>query len=109
MGEPRRGGLRSGGEHAADVDQVVGDDTEADPAFHAVGPFVATAIEAVPPLDDTDAPLTPGPPLLTVAEPALFLFALALRALGGSVRNADARDALRVRGRFIGARVERGV
>ena len=45
----------------------------------------------LPPLHDADAALTPGAPLLTVAEPALFLFALALRAAQESFRQRIGR------------------
>ena len=34
-------------EGAADVDEVVGDDAEPDPAFHSIVALVAAAIEAV--------------------------------------------------------------
>ena len=70
------------GDGASDVDQIVCDDTEADPAFHAVIAFVAAAGETVPALYDADASLAPGAPFLTVSEPALLLLAFALGALG---------------------------
>ena len=67
-----------------DVDEVVGDHAEPDPAPHSGVAFVAAAVEAVPALDHADAALAAGPPLLAVAEPALLLLALALGALGGT-------------------------
>ena len=78
----------------ADVDEVVGDHAEPDPALHAGIAFVAAAVEPVSPFDHADAPLASGPPFLAVAEPALLLLALALGALGGAIGNADAFDAL---------------
>lgn len=96
-------------EHAADVDQVVGQDAQADPAFHAGVTLVATPGQAMAPLHHADATFTPGPPSLAVLEPALLLFSLARGALGGPIGNTDPGHALGVRGVFIGARVERGV
>ena len=61
------------GDGASDVDQIVCDDTEADPAFHAVIAFVAAAGKGrLPALYNTDASLAAGAPFLTVSEPALF-------------------------------------
>jgi hypothetical protein len=74
-----RGGLRFHG--ATDVDNIVGDDTEPDPAAHTDVALVSAAVEAVPPLDDANASLGPGAPLLTVAEPAFPLLAFAFEAL----------------------------
>jgi hypothetical protein len=70
------------GECVADVDQVVGDDTEADPALDAGQAFVAAAVQAVASLQKADAAFTAGAPLLGVAEPTLLLEPIALRALG---------------------------
>lgn len=66
-----------------EVDQVVGDDAEADPALHARETFVATAVQAVAALEQTDAAFTAGAPLLGVAEPAFLLQSFALRAPPG--------------------------
>ena len=89
-------------EHAPDVDQIVRKDAQPDPAFHAVGTFVAAAVQSVSSLHDADPAFTPGPPPLPVFEPAFLLFPLARGALGGPVRYAHTRDALRVGGVFIG-------
>jgi hypothetical protein len=56
---------------ATDVDDVVGDDAEADPAVHSNGASVSAAIEAMSPFDDADASLASSAPFLAVAEPAL--------------------------------------
>jgi hypothetical protein len=64
-----------------DVDDVVGDDAEADPAVHSNVALVAAAGEAVSPFDYADAALASGTPLLAVAERALFLLAFAFGAL----------------------------
>ena len=91
----RRAGLRRGrlGHGAADVDESVGDDAEADPAFHSGVALVAAAVEAVSAFGHADAPLASGAPFLAVAEPALLLFAFARGAFGGAIGNADALDA----------------
>ena len=61
-------GLRAG---ASDVEEIVGDDTEPDPALHPVVAPVSTAGEAVSAFDDADASLASGAPFLAAAEPAL--------------------------------------
>src|SRR5947208_7117024 len=94
---------------ATDVDDIVGDHTESDPAVHADITFVAAAVETVATLDHTDASLTSDAPLLSVAEPALPLLTLAFGALGRAIGNADAPDAFGLRGRLIPERVESGV
>ena len=58
---------------SGDVDEVVGDDAKTHPSFHARGPLVATSIQPVSPLEQTDAALAAGAPLLRLAEPALLL------------------------------------
>src|SRR4249920_3697419 len=67
---------------AADGDEIVGDDAEAYPALHAGVALVAAAVEAMSALDHADAALAAGAPGLTSAEPALLLFAPALRTFG---------------------------
>src|SRR5258708_6412257 len=77
---------------AADVDKVVADDAQSNPTVHSVVAFVPAAIESRASLDLADAPFATGSPFLPVAEPALLLFLLAIGALGGTIRNADALD-----------------
>ena len=84
-------------ESAADVDHVVGDDAEADPALHSGKAFVAATSEPVPSLDDADASLAPGSPFLALSEPPLLLLAPAFETLRGAVGDADAFDAHRLR------------
>jgi hypothetical protein len=60
------------GEHAPDVDHIIRDDAQADPALHAGVPFVSTAIQTMSAFHDTDAPLTPGAPFLPILEPAFL-------------------------------------
>jgi hypothetical protein len=78
----------------ADI-EVVGDDAEADPSLHSILALVPATAETVPPLGNTDATFASGSPSLAVAEPALLLLALPLRALGGAVGNANPFDTLR--------------
>src|SRR5262249_41747890 len=67
---------------STDVDEIIGDHGEANPALHTVFASVAAAVQSVSPLDHADASLTSGAPFLTVAEPSLPLFASSLLALG---------------------------
>src|SRR5262249_29663525 len=91
---------------ATDIDEVVGDHAEADPAIHSDRSLVAATAKAVSPLDHADSPLASGAPLLAVTEPALFLLAFAFKAFGRAIGNADALDALRLRSSFIAGGIE---
>ena len=94
---------------ATDVDEVIGDHPEANPALHSGVAFVSAAIEPVPSLDHADATLAAGPPFLAVAEPALLLLAFALGAFGRAIGDADAPDPLGFGGRLVLGRVEAGI
>src|SRR5437867_12276393 len=94
-------GFRRSGESAADIDEVVADDAESDPAFHAVLSFVTTAIESMASLYEADPALASGSPFLAITEPALFLQLLALVALGRAVRNRQALHSQGVRCGFV--------
>src|SRR3974377_897783 len=78
-----------------DVDKIVGDYAEGNPALHSDIGLVAAAIETISPLDHADAPLAAGAPFLAVAEPALLLLAFALGALARPIGNAHALNAHR--------------
>src|SRR6478752_8338917 len=91
---------------AADVDEVIGDHAEPDPALHSCFALVSAAIEPMPPFDHADAALASGSPFLAVAEPTLLLFALALGALGGAIGDRDAFDAHRLGCRLVLGGVE---
>jgi hypothetical protein len=58
---------------AADVDEVIGNHAEPDPALHSGLALVSASVEAMPSLGDADASLASGAPFLPVAEPALAL------------------------------------
>jgi hypothetical protein len=66
----------------AEIDEIVGDDPEADPAFHSIVAGIPASVETVATLAYADTALTPRAPLLAAAEPAFFLLALAVGALG---------------------------
>src|SRR5215470_1216125 len=91
---------------ATDVDEIVGDDAEADPAIHSNRSLVAATAKAVSPFDDADAALASGAPLLAVTEPALFLLAFAFKAFGRPIGNTEALDALCLRSSFIAGGIE---
>ena len=91
------------------IDQVIGDDAQADPALDAGHAFVATAVQAVATFEQTDTTLAAGAPLLGVAEPAFLLEPLTLRALGGAIGDGDSFDAAGLRGEFIALREEGGI
>ncbi len=55
------------GHDAADVDEIISDHAEADPALHSGIAPVAAAIETVSPLDHADATLASGAPFLAVS------------------------------------------
>src|ERR1035438_5301739 len=81
LGSGSDGWFRLAGEYTPDVDEIVGDHAEADPACHATITPVPTAVESVATLQHADAPFTAGPPFLPVAEPWFLLFPLPFGAL----------------------------
>jgi hypothetical protein len=91
-------------QNAADVDEVVGDDAEANPAIHSGRSLVAATAKALSPFDDADVPLASGALLLAVAEPSFFLLPFAFRAFGGAIGNTDALVALCLRSSLVAAK-----
>src|SRR5437879_263081 len=89
-----RGSAGPSGHGATDVDQVVGDDAQADPTLHAVGSFVAGSVQSMTSFQEADPDLAPGSPPLGMAEPAFPLKRLALGALGTEVALRRAGEAL---------------
>ena len=94
---------------APDIDQVIGDHPEADPALHAIVAAITTSIEAMSPLAYTDASFASRAPSLPVAEPWLLLFTFAGGVLAVVIWDADPLHALRSRGGFVFRRGEAGV
>ena len=74
----------------ADVDQVVSDDAQADPALHPIRSLVATAVQDMAALEQTDPSFASGTPALGISKPAPFFEQFALRALGAAIRHGDA-------------------
>jgi hypothetical protein len=74
------------GERTSNIDKIVRDHAESNPAPHPVVTFVPAATEAMPALGDADASLASGSPFLTVAEPALLLLAFSLSVFGGGTQ-----------------------
>ena len=72
-------GFRRSEKDMADVDQVVGDNPKPDKTPHAIGSFVAAAMESMTSLQDADAAFTTGAPFLSLLEPTRSLTLLALR------------------------------
>ena len=66
---------------ATDVDEVVGDDAEADPAVHSDIALVTAAAEAMSPFCDADASLATGAPLLPLRNQRFFCSRLRSRLL----------------------------
>ena len=105
-GNDRSSCFRLAGEDAADVDEIIADHAESNPALHAAVPFVPATVEPVAALHYADASFTASPPFLPVLEPGLLLFLLPIGALGVAIGNADAFDSLFVRRLFVAGRVE---
>src|SRR6202043_1824380 len=93
------------GHDAADVDEIISDHAEADPALHSGIAPVAAARGTVSPLVHADATLPAGAPFLAVAEPALLVLAFALGPLGRAIGDADALDRGGFRDRLLFGRV----
>src|SRR3989449_8796190 len=82
-------------EAPADLDQVIGDHAESDPAFHAVESSVAATTQTMAALEHADAPLASGPPSLAGAEQTLLLSSPALLVARAPVGNRQSLSAPR--------------
>ena len=65
--------FRSGGQAEPHVDEVIGDDTQSNPALHAVLTAIVTSIQSMPPLQHADSAFASGAPALGSLERAFFL------------------------------------
>src|SRR5436305_5491427 len=81
------------GQVGADMNDVVGDHTQSDPAPNAVRPSIQRSPQPMSPLENTDATFAAGTPFLKLLEPALLLPLLARRAFGVMARNRHPTDA----------------
>src|SRR5713101_2838446 len=97
------------GQHPADIDEVVGNDSETHPAMHARVTFIEAAAESVASLEDTDASFAADAPFLRFAEPAFLLVLATLGTLGTEKRNRDLCDSHLLRRRFVGGGEKSGV
>src|SRR6266852_4772775 len=102
-------GSEARGQHPADIDEVIGNDSETDPAMHARVTFIEAAAESVASLEHADAPFAADAPFLSFAEPALLLTLSPLRTLGAEKRNRDLCDSQLLRRHFVGGGEESGV
>ena len=65
------------GQVGTDVNDVVGDHPESDPAPDAVRPFIERSPQPVPAFENADAAFAAGTPFLKLFEPTLLLALLA--------------------------------
>src|SRR5712692_4573007 len=64
-------GSEARGQHPADIDEVIGNDSQTHPAMHARVTFIEAAAESVASLEHADAPFAADAPFLSLAEPPL--------------------------------------
>src|SRR6266436_4614706 len=102
-------GSEARGQHPSDIDEVIGNDSETDPAMHACITFIEAATESAAPLEHADAPFATDAPFLSSAEPALLLALSPLRTLGTQIGNRDLCDSQLLRSRFVGSGEKAGV
>src|ERR1041384_7064725 len=74
-------------EVCTDMNDVVGDYAESDPATDAVRSFVERSSQSMPAFENTDAAFTARAPFLKFLEPTLLLLLLTGGALGVMARN----------------------
>ena len=92
-----------------EIDQVIGDHPEGDPALHSVLAAISAAVEAMAAFADADTAFAASAPSLPVAEPSLLLLAPALSTLRGVIGDADPFHALGFRRSFVLGRVEAAI
>src|SRR5258708_6638320 len=102
-------GSEARGQHPSDIDEVIGDDSETDPAMHACITFIEAATESVAPLEHADAPFATDAPFLSSAEPALLLALSPLHTAGTQIGNRHLCDSQLLRSRFVGGGEKSGV
>src|SRR5712692_1817341 len=97
------------GQHPADIDEVVGNDSQTHPAMHAPVTFIEAATESVASLEHADAPFAADAPFLSFAEPALLLALSTLRTSGTQIGNRHLCDSQLLRRGFVGGGEKAGV
>ena len=83
------------GQVGTDMNDVVGDHAESDPATDSIRSFIERSSQPVPAFENADASLTASAPFLKLFEPRLLLPLLAGRALGVVARYRYPADANR--------------
>ena len=91
-----------GSDRAADIDEIIGDDAEADPAPHSIVAAISAALEAVP-------ALALGAPSLPVTKPSLLVLPLARGALAAAIGDANPLDAFGLRRRLVRGGIKPGI
>src|SRR6266436_5078845 len=89
------------------INQIISDHAQADPALHASITAITTAIQPVTPFEHTDTPLRPGSPLLSSPEGAFLLMATSFGALGRAVGHGDLLHSHHFQFALVRSRVER--
>src|SRR5271168_2038500 len=90
------------GQVIADVNEVVSDNPEPNPALHTVRSLVSAALQPVPAFENADSSFASRAPLLKLLEPPLLLSLLARRTLGGVAGNRNSPHSHLLRLGFIG-------
>ena len=75
------------GQVGTDMNDIVGDYAESDPAPDAVRSFIERSPQPMPAFENADAAFSAGAPFLKLFEPTLFLTLLACGTLGVMARN----------------------
>ena len=96
-------------ETAADLNNVVGDDSKSDPPLHAREASIAATTQSMSALQHADAALASGSPSLSSTEPTLFLNFLALQASGAPAGNRYSRNSHGLDGLLILQAIESSV
>ena len=97
------------GNRPANIDEVIGDHAESDPAPHPVIALIQASVESVPPLEHADASFASRPPFLSSLKPAFLLLTLERGALGGTARNGNTFHSILLRLGYILGRIESGI
>ena len=100
---------RLAAEASRHVDQVVGDDPEADPAMHAVDAVIATASETMSPFDHADAPFAADAPALATPKPPVAFIRAPGRGFRPSSWEDDPAHAAIRGGLFVGGGAEAAI
>src|SRR5947209_1337547 len=93
----------------ADVDQIVGQHAQSDPALHSLATAIQTAPQSVPPLHHADTSFAACAPTLRLLEPATPFHLFALRTTCVAVRYRDPFHTLLLYGPLLRLRIVTGI